>query len=167
MKAILIGALFAFICWNCNSKEQNLRKELNKENLVQLKLNNLNISLKVPRPHHFFETNDKSSFNINPHGRGTKQFSISNSKSSVTKEKYEKSFSFDNGGILYYNALVVSAGSGGNEFQLVGVLKFADEILQVTSSIQKDSASGETEFCLKYLSTIQSLKNLPTNNIPH
>ena len=158
MKALVIGLLYLFVFWSCNTKEQRFRKELNNENLVQLELSNLNISIAVPRTHRISEMDNEYSFNLNPHGRGVKWFSISDSKSSVPKEKYKKSFSFNNGAILNYDIFVAGGGSGGNEHELQGVLEFNGKTFQIGSSIQTDSARGEIDFCLKYLSTIQSLK---------
>ncbi len=158
MKAILIVHLFPLIFWSCNSKEKNFRQELNGENLIKLELINLNISMKVSQTHSIVKLGDKSIINLNPDRRTVKQFSIAKSRPVVEKGKYVKIFLFDNGTILKYYVFEEDGGSGGIEYKLEGILEYGKELYLITATDQKELEEGDPEFCLKYLSTIKSLK---------
>lgn len=157
-KSKAIVTLFALMFLACNSKPKNFSQELDSENLIKLELVNLNISIRVPHTYNIAEHDNKVIINLNPEGRTVKQFSIVKSKPVVQKGNYTETFLFDNGAILNYHLFEKAGGSGGIEYKLEGILEFEKELYLIMVTDQKELTEGNPEFCLKYLSTIKSLK---------
>ena len=155
MKKIVNTILLVLILVHCDSGN-NFNSELSKENLIELELKQLNISIQVPRGHSISEFDDFTVIYSNLRGR---QFSISKVKSNIQKNRYKKSFRFDKGATLKYSTFVKKGGNGGPEYELEGIFEFKNGQLLITSTDQREYGKGTPEFCMKYLSTIKKLKH--------
>ncbi len=154
MKRIVMITLLALILIRCDSGN-NFASELSKENLVELALEELKICILVPEKYSVSEFDDFTVIYSNLRGR---QFSISKVKPNMQKNKYKKSFHFENGAILKYYTFVKEGGNGGPEYELEGIFEFENEKFLINSTDQREYGKGTPEFCMKYLSTIKKLK---------
>ena len=157
MKTNLGVLLLTFIFLACGIDKNSFKEQLSKENLIKKELKTLNISLMIPQEHTIFEVSNGVIINLNPQERNTKQMSIEKVKPGVQKDKFTKSYTYNNGAILHYFTLEKEGGSGGTEYELKGIFEFEDEEFLVTSTTQNELGKGKPEFCLKYLSTIETL----------
>lgn len=155
MKSVLILILSLIFLLGCGAK-QDFSQEINDENLISVDLNNLNINIRLPQIHSLQQFGDKAIINLNPNKRAIKQFSIEKSTSIEKRDKYQESFQFRNGAILKYYKFEEGGGSGGIEYELEGILKLKNEQFLITASHQTELVKGDPEFCLKYLSTIDT-----------
>ncbi|WP_024768520.1 hypothetical protein [Aquimarina macrocephali] len=153
MKSIFIALILIGVLFGCKSKGD-------KEKLVKLELQELNIRIWVPKEHSLFKGENYVNVILNPDKRYNKGFTIKKMNLDIPKKQYSKYAELENGISIFYETFVADnpGSSGGKEYDLKGFFEFRNEMFLVTSSELKEYGEANAEFCLVYISSIEELK---------